>query len=95
MEDETARAVRKLRNLELRMRLTVNRADEALGQTAISPQGDDQVLQALNTAASDAADALLRIHNAVSPAELNTSEPEPAIDEKTSTQPNHPTSPQV
>jgi hypothetical protein len=95
VEDETARAVRELRNLELRMRLKANGAEEAHGQTTIPPQGDDRMLQALNTAAYDAVDALLRIHNALSPAALDTSKPEPATDEKMSTQPDHPTSPQV
>lgn len=95
VEDETARAVRMLRSLELRMRLKANGADEAHDQLTISPSGDDPMLHVLNAAASDAVDALLRIHGAVSPAELDTSKPEPTIDEKTSNQPDHPTSPQV
>ena len=95
VEDETARAVGMLRSLELRMRLKASEADDAHEHMTISPEGDDPMLHALNTATYDAVDALLRIHSAVSPAELDTSQPEPTIDEKTSAQPVHPTTPQV
>lgn len=95
MEDETARAVRMLRRLEVRLRLKASGADEARGQATAFPQDDDPLLHALNAAASDAVDALLRIHSAVSPAELDTSRPEPPIGENTSIQSDHPGPPHV
>jgi hypothetical protein len=82
-----------LRNLQLRMRLQLTGFDtEMHGITAIPPDDSDPMLDALTASAADAADALLRIHGALSPEDSEASAPEAATDEITPTGSDHPTS---